>query len=50
VPVKDQKKKSGQVITNTAETIKNKLKSTVNLDDKMLKNKHTMLRPEKGGI
>lgn len=48
VPVKDQKQKTGQVISNSAESIKNKLKSTVNMDEKMMKDKHTMSGPEKG--
>jgi len=48
VPVKDHKKKPGQVITNTVETIKTKLKSTVNMDEKILKDKYTMSGPEKG--
>jgi len=47
VPGKDQKKNPGQVMSNTAESIRNKLKSTVNLDEKIMKDKHTMSGPEK---
>ncbi|CAI6368081.1 unnamed protein product [Macrosiphum euphorbiae] len=48
MPVKDQKKKPGQVITNTADTIKTKLNSTVNMDENILKDKFTMSGPAKG--
>jgi len=48
VPVEDQNKTPAQVITNTTETIRNELKSTVNLDEKMMKDKHTMSGPEMG--
>jgi len=45
---KDQKKTLGQVITNTKETIKNKLKSTENADERIMKDKYTMSGPERG--